>query len=187
VKPAWKEQAQRELLGLWRHPRLDYLLDSWTRGGNFFDLDNLCKPILELIGRNAEAVWARMQLGEPAGLYVSEELPVPPPAASRAFEVRNPPRRSVKGVPALKELDSQLPIPGDDSLGVDLAFFDAAIPVADFGFEGPVKALLDALKPLFGTYSQSAKDYRIRELRIRRGVRPEADGVLVTIWSLESD
>jgi len=73
---------------------------------------------------------------------------------------------------------------GDGPLGVSLVFKSDVARVGDFGFEGPIKAVLDGLGPLFGTYSNGPRDYRVRELRIERGGQPGQHGVSITIWRL---
>lgn len=75
----WKAKVEDRLRDMWRHPRLDFRVDSWKRGGNYFDLDNLCKPILDFVGRGADSVWARVDLDESSGLYLSEQVPPAPP------------------------------------------------------------------------------------------------------------
>jgi hypothetical protein len=56
-------------------------------------------------------------------------------------------------------------------------------------YDGPTKSCIDDLTPLFGESKISgrllAKDWRVRELRISRGHRPDRTGVTVTLWQLE--
>lgn len=181
----WKRRIKDHLFGMWRHPRLDFRVEGWKRGGNYFDLDNLCKPILDFIGHGAESVWARFDLDESPGLYLSEETPPEPPPAVVALHLADPPTRSRKDQRRLNEITAQMAIHGDDALGVALGFDSATTRVGDFGFEGPIKAVLDALDPVFGQYAQGAKDYRMHELRITRGGRPDSHGVSVAIWVLQ--
>lgn len=108
-----------------------------------------------------------------------------PPKEAVAFRVADPPIRSRKDQQRLHEITEQTAIPGEHPLGVALEFDSATTAVGNFGFEGPIKAVLDALDPVFGHYAQGAKDYRMHELRLTRGGQPDGHGVSVAIWPLQ--
>jgi hypothetical protein len=181
----WKKVLTQALLGMWRHPRLEFRVAAWQRGFQHFDLDNLYKPVLDLVGSNAASVWRRIALGEPAGVHLWEERPPSPPTPLLRVELPNPPTRSLRREHALPELVGVSAIEGDALLGVSLAFHSPTVRVGDFGFDGPVKALLEAMGPVFGTYREGPRDYRLGDLRIERGgVQPDRGGVNVAIWPL---
>jgi hypothetical protein len=58
------------------------------------------------------------------------------------------------------------------------------VKIADFGFEGPIKPLIDGMFVPLGGKSHRPADYRIRDLRIRRGAEPHGAGVTVSFWPL---
>ncbi len=181
----WKEQVRAALARQLRNPRLQFVVSSWKRGCQYFDLDNIAKPVLDVIGIEADSVWVSVTVGEPPGVVISEARPQSVVNLLSEIHIAQPPTRSIKRLPALPELAGLPPIGTDEPLGVGLAFSAATVRVGDFGFEGPIKSLIDAMGPVLGTYHQGSADYRIRELRVTRGIAPSESGVTVGFWLLE--
>jgi hypothetical protein len=42
-----------------------FVIGSWTRYGNWFDLDNLTGPVISALGLVPDSIWATVRLGEP--------------------------------------------------------------------------------------------------------------------------
>lgn len=81
---------------------------------------------------------------------------------------------------SLTEMAGMQVVGSDQPLGCHLAFGDRHTPIGDFGFEGPIKPLIDALWPLLGGVSGRPADHRIRDLRVVSGAGMV--GVEVTLW-----
>jgi hypothetical protein len=168
---AWKATVRASgITGLTR-PHLRFVVASLTRGGRPFDLDNLCSPVLGIVAPGpVESVWATVEVGEPEGVWVSEEAPPSPPAdAEVRLVIARPPVGSKRRDEPLPELRDAAPLGVGEPLGLHLAFHDPAARVGDFGFTGPVKPLIDALAPLFGGTLHAPHDHRVRDLRVVRG------------------
>lgn len=182
---AWRETVGAVHLEALRHPRLAFTVASFRRGGQDFDIDNLTKPVLELVAPAPETVWVTVAVGEKEGVLIAEEEPPPPARADVALEVARPRRRSVRPLVPLGETSGMRAIePLDAVVGLELAFDSQDEPIGDFGFNGPIKPLIDALGNVLGTYAAGPRDYRVKELRVRRGARPGSTGAQVKLWRL---
>jgi hypothetical protein len=179
----WKAAVQSTGVGTIRHPHLDFVVSSFKRRGHYFDIENLAKPVLDVVGAGAEMLWVTMREGQQPGVEICDERP--PLASGVVFStyVAAPPTRSIRQAPP-PELLAAPALGTDEPLGLELRFDSAACRVWDCGFEGPIKALIDACGSMLGTYYQGARDYRIRELRVRRGTRVGAHGVHMGFWFL---
>jgi hypothetical protein len=71
----WKEHVRAALGRQLRNPRLQVVVSSWKRGYQYFDLDNIAKPVLDVIGIDADSVWVCMNVGEAPGVTISEARP----------------------------------------------------------------------------------------------------------------
>jgi hypothetical protein len=156
---------------------------------SWFDLDNLAYPVLAATGCvGCNSVWATVERGEPEGVLIGDAAPPPPPAACFSLYIASPNVGSQAGRPAPPELVNARPIGDDESLGLALQFDATDVAVGALSYDGPVKALVDDLTPLFGEQLISgrllAKDHRVKELRISRGHSNGRSGVAVSIWRL---
>jgi hypothetical protein len=128
-------------------------------------------------------VWERR---EPEGVLVREAFPPPPPANARSIYIASPNQGSRAGRAAPPELGDVLPLGDDEPLGLALQFDASDTAVGELSYDGPVKALIDDLTPLFRERMISgrlhAKDYRVKELRITRRNAVGQRGVTVTVW-----
>jgi hypothetical protein len=165
------------------HPHLQFVVSSWLRRGNYFDLENLSEPVLDVIGKHATTVWASVSLSSSVGVYISEEIPPTQPSLVPEIYIATPPATSVRTTLLPQLMDREM-IGVDEWLGISLAFDSSTVSVGDFSLSGPVKTLPDHLGPLLGTYYRGARDYRIRELRITTGHRNNTSGVTIGLWFL---
>lgn len=182
---AWRESVQAAALAPLTRPHLVFTVSSYRRGGQDFDIDNLAKPVLETIAPQPATIWVEVQLGEAEGVLVDDAPPPAPPRHDVLLDVALPRRRSVRPLIPLVETHG-MSVLGEltSAVGIELHFDDAAERIGDFGFTGPIKPLIDALGNVLGTYVAGPCDYRIKELRVRRGGRPERAGVRVAMWLL---
>lgn len=164
--------------------RLRFIVSSWRRGGNLFDLDNLVDPVLSVVGApeaRRRSVWAAVEVGDEPGVEISATPPPPAPQGATTVHLRAAPRRSMRTAERLAELVDHAPIGIDEPCGCSLTL-GSDTPGLVFGFEGPIKPTIDALWPLLGGAAHSPDDHRIRDLRVRND--PSATGVIVALWSL---
>lgn len=163
---------------------LEFTVSSHKRRGHSFDIDNLCKPVLDELAWDPTSIWARVGVGPAPGLRIFESPPPPAPPVAIRVLVNTPPSRSLRttGIPELAAL-AQVGLP-DGSVGVELSFHAPDIRISDFGFEGPIKPLIDGMFIPLGGQSHRPADHRIKDLRIRRGAEPQGTGVTVAIWPL---
>jgi hypothetical protein len=185
-EPAWRDAVRACGLQDLRSPRFRFVVASWRRGGNRFDLDNLVDPVLAAVGAHPSdrtSLWATVEVGGEPGVDITEEPP--PPASNPAVTVRltNGPRRSVRTTEMLAELADQSPLGLDEPCGCSLTLGHDTAGVV-FGFDGPIKPTIDALWPILGGAAHAPADHRIRDLRVSRDL--SQTGVLVSVWSIES-
>lgn len=182
---AWREVVRASGVTGLVNPRLAFTVASNRRGGQNFDIDNLAKPVLEIVATDPASIWVTVSVGTAEGVLIDDAGP--PIASSVEFEVDvpSPRRRSVRPLIPLVETHGMPVIePIDATVGLELSFDAASEPIGDFGFEGPIKPLIDALGDVLGTYSAGPRDYRVRELRVRKGQRPGGSCVRLSIWRL---
>ncbi|GHO56073.1 hypothetical protein [Ktedonobacter robiniae] len=183
----WKENVRAICSQSLQHPCLRFVVSSWVRRYNYFDLDNIAGPVLNVVGMESSTVWVSMELGETPGVAISNHPPpIPSNLCQEPLYIRNPPIKSISSAALLPELEGQNIIGDEEPLGLILIFDSDETRIGDFSFEGPIKPLIDSFGPLLGTYHQSAKDYRIHEIRILKGHRIGERGVRVGFWFLPS-
>lgn len=167
----WKRRLSQGLAGFQVRPEeglhVQFLVSSWRRGGNLFDLDNLAKPLFDVLGGpEVQYVDLKVSLGGPPGVFieVGQNLPISVPTncwMSRLII------GSVKHLHADPALRNVRPFPGDTPLRVQLAVHEP-VSIADFGFTGFIKPTLDRLWPVVGGAPGRPHDHRIRHLIVRR-------------------
>jgi len=181
----WRDNVRGCGVGNLVDIRLRFVVSSWRRGGNLFDLDNLVDPVLSVVGaREAQrrSVWASVEVGDEPGVEISARPPPPAPPTATTVHLRAAPRRSVRTVERLAELVDHAPIGIDEACGCSLTL-GSDTPGLGFGFERADQAHdRDALWPLLGGAAHSPADHRIRDLRVRTD--PSGTGVVVALWSL---
>ncbi len=165
---------------------LRFTVASYKRRGHSFDIDNLCKPVLDELRWKPDTIWARVEVGEEPGLLIFDAPPPPAPATARLVDIATPPSRSARttGIPEL--MAESVLGGGEEDVGIELAFHSPETRIEDFGFEGPIKPLIDGMFVVLGGAAHRPSDHRIKDLRIRRGVAPDRLGVTITIWLLDS-
>lgn len=166
-----------------RAPHLRFFVSSFTRGGNFFDIDNLAKPVLDAIAPRAVSVWVEVMQSSNPGLLVEEVDPPAPPPFDASVYLAAPPTKSARLLSGVAELTNRVPVgTASQPIGLCLGFDDPETRVGDFDFAGPIKKVIDVLWPLLGGSARSPADHRIRDLRIARGLAPGRLGVTVNLW-----
>ncbi len=166
-------------------PRLRFVVSSWWRGGNRFDLDNLVDPVLAAVGvRPSErtSLWATVEVGSEPGVHITEAPPPPAPTSAVTVQLANAPQRSVRTAGRLAELVDHAPLGADEPCGCSLTLGRDTAGVV-FGFEGPIKPTIDALWPLLGGAAHAPADHRIRDLRV--SLDESQTGVLIALWPTE--
>lgn len=181
---AWREAVRGCGLSNLRSPRFHFIVTSWRRGGNQFDLDNLVDPVLAAVGARPPdrvSVWATVEVGIHPGVVITDAPPPPPPASSVTLHLATAPSRSVRTSECLAELLDQAPVGTEEPCGCSLILGPDTTGVV-FGFDGPIKPTIDALWPLLGGAAHAPADHRIRDLRVSRD--PLRAGVQVALWPL---
>lgn len=185
----WIETVRRAANGPLRHP---YLLFT-RRDHSWYDLDNLAHPVIAALGiADCDSIWAQVRVGEPEGVLIREEEPPPPdPRAPAGIYISMPSSRSRAKRLRPPELEHVEVIGDDEPLCLTVEFDASDVAVAALSYDGPLKSLIDDLTPLFGTGLIAgrllAKDHRVKDLRIFRGLNPGGHGVRVRLWQLNDD
>lgn len=165
---AWKMRLEGELQDFPVRPdygvTLEFVVTAWRRRGHSFDIDNLAKPVFDLLRRpQVEFVEIGMKKGTAPGVRVrvSDQRP-PAPQAIRLW-MRRLLVGSQKHEGIHPSLRGHLPVASDCPLRVSLLFFEPVL-LTDFGFTGSVKPTLDQLWPIIGGTAGRPRDDRIRHL-----------------------
>lgn len=181
----WREAVRGCGLAELHTPRLRFVVSSWRRYGNRFDLDNLVDPVLGVVGARPselQSVWATVEVGAVPGVEIQEAPAPPAPASAVTVHLATAPRRSVRTADRLAEFVGHHPVGDDDPCGCSIVLGPDTAGIV-FGFEGPVKPTIDALWPLLGGAAHAPADHRIQDLRVR--MNGAALGVEVAVWPLE--
>lgn len=181
----WRSKLSCAIRAPLRNPHLRFVRND----RNHFDLDNLAYPVLAVAGCAAcESLWATVERGTREGVWISEQVPPPPPTGSVALRIELPSVSSVATrIPPPDLLGVEVVAEGHN-LGLTLAFDSAEVAVGELSYEGPTKSLIDDLGPLLGFRPYIGRvvsnDERVKELRITRGHRANGRGVEVSFWPL---
>lgn len=185
---AWKARVQ-EAFPQFQLPadhgiRLSFVVTSWRRGGHFFDLDNLVKPVLDAISRPvASFVEAEVHLGQDAGVEIST-----PASPSRQVLpiawMSDLPRTSIRRPDAHPALLAVSPLETDGFLRVHLHVHEPDL-ITNFDFTGFVKPTIDRLWPLLGGTARAPGDHRIKHLIITRS-RERPSGVSIGVERIDT-
>ncbi len=166
--------------------RLRFVVRSWHRAGNRFDLDNLVDPVLRVVAAAPHlrrSTWATVETGDESGVEISATAPPRAPTNATTTHLSSAPHRSVRTTERLAELAEHVPIGGDEACGCALTL-GKDTPGLVFGFDGPIKPTIDSLWPLLGGAAHAPADHRIRDLRVT--VDERLTGVLVAVWPMEA-
>ena len=161
-------------------PRLDFTVSSWSYAGHRFALDDLGKPVLESVAKNARSAWVTAHVGDRPGVRIADTAPPFPPRIDRVYEVGAFPTR--EGAQKLTAaLSSAKALLGEAPVGAHINIGPS--DPANFGF-GAARLVLDALsKPLGGDLAHPG-DLRIRDLRVVRG-SSRAEGTEIRLWVID--
>jgi hypothetical protein len=181
---AWRDAVRScGVTGL-THVRLRFVVRSWHRAGNRFDLDNLVDPVLGVVAAPPplrRSTWATVETGDAPGVEISATAPPPAPPDATTVHIASVPLRSVRTTERLAELAEHVPIEGDNACGCALTL-GKDTPGLVFGFDGPIKPTIDSLWPLIGGAAHTPADHRIRDLRVT--VDDGVAGVRVAVWPM---
>jgi len=163
-------------------PALTFVVAALRRRGHPFDLDNLIHPVLMVLDEPIDVVTARLYVGRQPGMLLEDGLP-PLPEPVRSLYVPSHSKVSDRTRPGIPELVDDAVLSDHEGLGLSLEFDRADIPIRR-GWFGPTEAVVDDLKPWFGTYTtrELIADHRIRHVRFRRGVNAGTEGVRISVW-----
>ena len=125
-------------------------------------------------------MWVTVEQGTERGVWLSEAEPPPPPTTAYMVAIANPPTASVRRVDPPPEL-AEAEVLGTVPLAVSIEYGDPEARLANYGFDGPVKPLIDSLWPVLGGGPGQPDDHRIRHLETLRGT---VEGARVWDWPL---
>ena len=164
---------------------MHFRVPAYTRRGQHFDMESLGYVVLaswrhDLAGNlpvkisdpyRSTSIWVTMALmtKEDPGLEIAHESPPEPaPDAVKVDRtIARPPAESIRGT-ILPELVGCSELTEAPWLGLDLTF-GPEVDIAEFGFYGPIKPLIDAMGPVLGRDRRGGPaDHRLHDLRIRR-------------------
>ena len=177
----WSWTVSKAIKNPVQRPRLDFVVSSWAYAGHRFALDDLAKPVIEAVSRNARSAWISATRGDRPGVRVADTSPPFPPRIDRTIELSVPPTRD--NASALKaELSRQPVMRGELPVGVHIDVGSA--DPGNFGFGGAPRLVLDALSETLGGDLSNPGDLRIRDLRVVRG-GARSTGTEIRIWVLD--
>lgn len=182
----WMDTVRHAASGPLTHPHLLFT----RRDRSWYDLDNLAYPVITALGiSDCDTLWAEVKVAEPEGVLILDEEPPPlNPRAPAGTYISMPSSGSRADRPPPPELEHVNSVGADEPLCLTLEFDASDVPVAALSYDGPLKSLIDDLTPLFGTGLIAgrllAKDHRVKDLRITRGLNPGSNGVRVRLWLL---
>jgi len=183
---SWRGLVSAAGLKTGNHLALAFRVLSFRRAGNPFDIDNLAKPVLDELAARPETIWVRVTESHPAWLTISAEVAPAAPETALSVSVASPRARSAKPVVEMPELQGLSLIGlGTEPLGLEIRFDSPDVPIWNFGFDGPIKPFIDGMGPLLGPARQGPADYRIKDLRLSRGARPDRRGAQIRMWLLD--
>ena len=183
---------------------LDFQVQSSQRGGQPFDVDNMCEPIFSAVinqlgwlgGKRPNLLWfrARRSLRTPSGCTIRLEqggAPLFSPEGHRLVfrDVYTGPLPKGGTAPELPAWLAAFPnVPSATSKGVSirLSFAGTKVNLGDVA-TGAVKFTIDCLYPLLGGTAGAPDDWKVNTLQCEKGTSDaHAEGVLIEVWSGES-
>lgn len=185
---AWKARIKEAIPQFQLPPehgiRLLFVVTSWRRRGQFFDLDNIVKPVLDAISRPvASFVDAEVHLGQEARVEIS----IPTSPSRQVLPIvwlSDLPRASIRRPDAHPALQVVSSFGTDGFLRVHLHVHEPDL-ITNFDFTGFVKPTIDRLWPLLGGTARAPGDHRIKHLIITRSSeRPS--GVSIGVERLDT-
>jgi hypothetical protein len=117
------------------------------RSGNPFDIDNRAKLVLDEVAREAESIWVELLLGGEPGTLIADRRPDRPFTPAVTIRIEQPRHKSVAGV-RIPEIADNDALGTEEHLGLELNFDNEGTVIGNFGFEGPIKPLIDGLQPI---------------------------------------
>jgi hypothetical protein len=181
--------------------RFRFELLTMAPNGNPLDVDNLCEPAFRVLvnslgwlggaGPNVEFIHATKQVGEVPGCDIEflEAPHWPPPEGELLFVGVYPgPLPSSARSPELpqwlvRRLEEHQITRLPERATLELNFGSPRINLSDIS-TGVIKPTMDCLFPILGGVAGKPEDYRVDDLRVRRGVTGLAAGeVEIRLWA----
>ncbi len=183
---------------------LDFQVQSSQRGGQSFDVDNMCEPVFSTVinqlgwlgGRRPNLKWlrARRSLKTPSGCTVrleQAEAPEFSPYGHRlifrdVYTGPLPKSGTAPELPAWLLGLSTIPSATSTTIGIRLAFSGGKVNLGDIA-TGVVKSTIDCLYPLLGGSAGAPDDWKVDVLQCEKGSgNAPSEGVLIEVWAGES-
>ncbi len=180
---------------------LDFQVESSQRGGQPFDIDNMCEPVFSTVinqlgwlgGRRPNILWfrARRLLKTPSGCTVRLEQGMAPEFGQVGHrlmlrDVYTGPLPTSGSAPELPAW--QLGLTGVASttsteLSIRLSFAGTKVNLGNIA-TGAVKSTIDCLYPLLGGTAGAPDDWKVSALQCEKGAQnAPAEGVLIEVWA----
>jgi hypothetical protein len=147
----WREVLRASRLRNIDTLSLRFVVSSFRRCGNWFDLDNLVVPVVSIVGApTLKSVWAMMEVGDVPGVHVDHEVSPRRPDTSLCYALNTPPLSSVRSATRLAEFADAAVFGTDEPVGCEIVLGPAVGPLVWGEFRGPVKSIIDSLWPILG-------------------------------------
>jgi len=164
---------------------LSFSVEATTRGGQGFDLDNLCEPVFSVLvnrkgffgGKRPNIRWwhASRRVASPGGCRIEPSNHNSPPQLegdvvfAGKYQGELPRSASETAIAHwIETTGSQCQILPEDTIAVSLDFGTPSINIGDFA-TGRVKSVIDNLYPILGGVAGAPDDWRISELCVAKG------------------
>lgn len=169
----WSWRVSRVVKTQLARPKLDFVVSRFDRYGRPFSLDDLAKPVIDVVSNRPRSIWVRAEKGDDPGLRIGESTPPFPLQIDRSLEI--PVLATRNETAAIKKALGEMPgILGSGPIGAYLSL--GPVNIREFGFGGPVRVILDGLAVPLGS------DSRIRDLRVVCG-RTTQTTTEVMLWA----
>ncbi len=177
----WAYRVKHEVGETMTRPRFRFVVGNSVHGGHRFGLDDLCKPVLDVIGPRASSVWAEVTQGDNPGVGISVLSPPYPPRIDRGIVIERTPGRE-HHAEITKEMALVPPLGGEGPVGAHITL--GKVQMADFGYGTPVRVLFDSLSAVLGGTASRPGDTRIRDLRVVRD-HTHLTGAIIRLWHMD--
>ena len=182
---------------------LDFQVQSSQRGGQQFDVDNMCEPVFSALinqlgwlgGRRPNLLWfrARRSIRTPSGCTVRLEQGSAPEFRADGYrlvfkDIYTGPLPKGGTAPELPAWLAELPnVSSATSRGVSIRLSFAGTKVNRGNIAtGAVKSTIDCLYPILGGTAGAPDDWKVNTLQCEKGTSDApAEGVLIEVWAGE--
>jgi hypothetical protein len=182
---------------------LDFRVQSEQRGGQLFDVDNMCEPVFSVVinqlgwlgGRRPNLRWfsAVRSVATTPGCAISIQEEPPPKvrpegrrlAFSETYTGPLPTKGSAPEIPAWLAAFSDGEGIERNDLAIRLSFARTRLNLGDIA-TGVVKSTIDCLFPIIGGTVSDPDDWKVSVLQCEKGSGDaRSRGVLIEVWASE--